>query len=102
MENCRGAAYLNPSLEPIASRWAAPAQLFVMNDMTKITIAVGLIIIGIVGLCIHINEYRKDEHTALKYEFLDFFFVFPFAGFIFPLALIIIGVGWLHYLLKSM
>jgi len=73
-----------------------------MNDKIRIIIAIGLIVVGIIGLCIHINEYRKDHHEALKNEFLYFIIEFPFAGFIFPLGLIVIGIGWLYYLLSKM
>jgi len=70
-----------------------------MNFPTKLVIAVCLTLLGIIDGFMKIRQYVKYPKHALKEDLMDLLISLP--RLLWSALLIIVGVGWLHYLLTS-
>jgi hypothetical protein len=71
-----------------------------MNFEIKLIVAIFLIIAGTLSAFQKVRQYRNDPERALSEDLLDLI-IFFLPQLIFSVILLLIGVGWLYYLLTS-
>ena len=66
--------------------------------MIKIILASTITIVGLWFGYQKINNFRNDPRSEIIDSIFDFIFFFP-GGFLYPLIMVLVGVGWLVHLL---
>jgi ABC-type sulfate transport system permease component len=68
-----------------------------MNFETKVIVAISLVLAGTISGFYKIRQYRNDLRRAVTEDLMDLIFFLP--QLIFSAILLLVGAGWLYFLL---